>query len=220
MQEKPIVIAIDGLSASGKGTLAKRMAEYFDFAYLDTGILYRAVGLKVLEAGKTELAVQIAKELDLSTISELSGNAELRSEKVAVEASKVAAMGEVRQALLQFQKDFCAAPPNGKKGAVLDGRDIGSVIAPDADVKLFITASLEARALRRYKELFPHAPYQDIEYQHIFADMKARDERDSQRTAAPVKIPEDALFIDTSDMGIEEVVKKAIEFAETKLKLK
>ena len=155
MSATPIIIAIDGPSDSGKGTVAKRLAAHFGFAHLDTGMLYRAVGLSVLRAdgdpSDANAATTAAQKLDPETMI-ASDEPALRDDAVSVAASKVAAIPGVRQALLQFQKDFCAHPPGGAKGAVLDGRDIGTVIAPDAPVKIYVTASIDARAERRFKE--------------------------------------------------------------------
>ena len=190
-------IAIDGPAAAGKGTISKAVAAEFGFAHLDTGLLYRAVGAKVL-AG-TE-AVQAAQNLQ----SEDFGNADLRTTKVAEAASKVAAIPAVRLALLDFQIEFAARDG----GAVLDGRDIGTVICPNADVKLFVTASAEVRADRRFKEL--SAKGDQTDFQKVLAAVIARDERDAARDVAPMVAAADAITLDTSDMSIENAVAQAI----------
>ena len=155
--KRPVVIAVDGPAAAGKGTLARQIARFFDYAYLDTGLLYRAVGLKALNSGvsfsDTECAVGFARSLTPSEVERLAANPNLRTEAVGNAASVVAAMPSVRQALLAFQRDFSQVPPGGCMGAVLDGRDIGTVVCPQAHVKLFVTANDEERALRRLKEL-------------------------------------------------------------------
>lgn len=190
-------IAIDGPAAAGKGTISKAVAAEFGFAHLDTGLLYRAVGAKVL-AG-TE-AVQAAQNLQ----SEDFGDADLRTTKVAEAASKVAAIPAVRSALLDFQIEFAARDG----GAVLDGRDIGTVICPNADVKLFVTASAEVRADRRFKELTAKGDQTD--FQKVLAAVIARDERDAARDVAPMVAAADAITLDTSDMSIDNAVAQAI----------
>ena len=190
-------IAIDGPAAAGKGTISKAVAAEFGFAHLDTGLLYRAVGAKVL-AG-TE-AVQAAQNLQ----SDDFGDADLRTTKVAEAASKVAAIPAVRSALLDFQIEFAARDG----GAVLDGRDIGTVICPNADVKLFVTASAEVRADRRFKEL--SAKGDQTDFQKVLAAVIARDERDAARDVAPMVAAADAITLDTSDMSIENAVAQAI----------
>lgn len=190
-------VAIDGPAAAGKGTLSRALAAHFGFAYLDTGLLYRAVGAGVL-AGGTPLAV--AQGLQPGDLE----NAALRTQAVAEAASKVAVIPEVRQALVDFQRKF--AMQDG--GAVLDGRDIGTVICPAAQVKLFVTASPEIRAERRYQELV--AGGQSAERAAILAEVKARDARDAGRQAAPLKAATDATVIDTTDLTPVEAVAKAV----------
>jgi cytidylate kinase len=215
--EKPllIVIAIDGPSASGKGTIGRKLAQHFGFAHLDTGLLYRAVGLAVLRKGgdpsDAAQAEKAALALDAAQIIGAANDDELRSDKASLAASKVAVLPAVRAALLKFQKDFCEKPPQGKKGAVLDGRDIGTVIAPDAPVKIFVTASAEARAMRRFKEL--RARGQDATYASVLADMKERDARDATRSLAPVKPAPDAVVLDTTKLDAEQAFAKALEIA-------
>lgn len=187
-------VAIDGPAAAGKGTISKAVAAHFNFAHLDTGLLYRAVG--VLAAGGDPIAVAMGL-----AIEDLA-RADLRSAKAADAASKIAVIPEVRAALLEFQQRF--ARRDG--GAVLDGRDIGTVICPDADVKLFVTASAEVRAQRRFSELGDSATFKTV-----LADVRARDERDQNRAEAPMKAATDAIKIDTSDMTIENAVSEAVK---------
>ena len=216
----PIIIAIDGPSASGKGTIARKLAERLGFAHLDTGLLYRAVGLGVLRAGgdpsDAAQAEHAAQVLTSSDIEKMFNDPALREDHASVAASKVAAVPGVRAALLKFQKDFCAAPPGGKAGAVLDGRDIGTVIAPDAPVKIYVTANMEARAQRRYLELQKRGEKTSL--QAVLTDMKERDVRDSQRSTAPAKPAVDAVILDTTNMTADQafvealvIVQKAIE---------
>jgi cytidylate kinase len=197
----PVVIAIDGPTASGKGTLAKKLAAHYGFAHLDTGALYRAVAYRVLSAGAslndTAAAIAEAKQLDLSGLDD----ADLRSEAVGGGASIVAAIPEVRDALLAFQRRFATSPPGGTAGAVLDGRDIGTVICPDATVKLFVTARAEARARRRTLELTQRG--QHANEPDILAYINARDLRDSTRPIAPLKPAPDAHLLDTTALDIE-----------------
>jgi cytidylate kinase len=216
---QPIIIAIDGPSASGKGTVAKRLAAHFDFAHLDTGVLYRAVALLVLQAGEDPAdplaAKHIAKALTYEKLQQLAGNPILRVEQTSKAASIIAAIPAVRAALLKFQQDFSLTPANGKKGAVLDGRDIGTVIAPQARVKIYVTASAEIRAERRFKELQKNDP--NISYAHILADLKERDARDASRSVAPAKPADDAVLLDTTNMTADEAFAEAVKIAEQKL---
>ena len=190
-------VAIDGPAAAGKGTISKAVAAHFGFAHLDTGLLYRAVGAKVL-AGADPVAA--ARGLDPS---DLESDA-LRTQAVAGAASEVAVNPEVREALVAFQRHFARR----EGGAVLDGRDIGTVICPEAEVKLFVTASAETRAERRYLEL--RAKGADVTREGVLADVIARDARDGGRAAAPMKAAEDAVLLDTSEMRIEEAIAAAI----------
>jgi len=210
-----VIIAIDGPAAAGKGTLARRLAREFDFAYLDTGALYRAVGLTLLKRGinpaDTTAAEEASANLDLS----LFDDPELRTEATGGAASKVAAMPAVRANLLDFQKNFASNPPGGKKGAVLDGRDIGTVVCPDADLKLFVTASAEVRAERRRLEMEGRG--QAADFDAILADVRARDERDMGRKDAPLKPAEDALLLDTSNLDIDAVFLRAANLVKDKL---
>ena len=196
-------IAIDGPAAAGKGTISKAVAEKLGYAHLDTGLLYRAVGAKTLEGVEPIAAAQALKAEDLT----VGG---LRTASVAQAASKVAVIPEVRAALVDFQRAF--ARRDG--GAVLDGRDIGTVICPEAEAKLFVTASAEVRAERRFKELQEKDP--DVDFATVLADVKERDDRDMNRADAPLKPAADAVIIDTSDLSIEQAVVEAIAVIEGK----
>lgn len=196
-----MIIAVDGPSAAGKGTLARGIAQHYGFHFLDTGSLYRMVGLMMLRTqtdfSDVAKASEIAGDLNVTDFDD----AELRSETVGSAASKVAVIPEVRAALLKFQRDFAKRKP----GAVLDGRDIGTVICPDADMKFFITASVEARSLRRFKELQGLSVAATLE--EVTADIKARDARDASRSTAPTKAAADAIVVDTSDLGVNEALR-------------
>ena len=200
-----MIIAIDGSAASGKGTLAKQVAAEFGYDYLDTGALYRAVALSLLNAGANgnkideKQAVSAASTLNLL----LTQTAEIRTDKVAALASIVAAIGPVRAELLSLQRAFAAAPPSGR-GAVLDGRDIGTIVVPDADLKFFIDADLDIRAKRRTKELLQTE--QSVMFRDVLADMSARDDRDRTRSVAPLKAADDAITIDTSKLDASAVL--------------
>ncbi len=212
---KTLIIAVDGLAATGKGTLARRLAAELDLAYLDTGLLYRAVGHAVLVSGgdpaDAAAAEAAANALDMSQVDE----AALRTDQVGQAASKSSAIPEVRASLLKYQQDFASTPPDGKKGAVLDGRDIGTVIAPDAPVKLFVTASAEIRAKRRFLELQERG--ENVTQADVLADMKARDTRDQERDAAPAVPAQDAVTLDTSSLDRDEVLKEALLIVKEKL---
>jgi cytidylate kinase len=196
----PRVIAIDGPSAAGKGTLAKRLAAHFGLPHLDTGLLYRAVGWMAEQTGRP--AAEIAAALEASDLA----NPELRTDRAGQAGSKVAAIPEVRTNLLNFQKKFAYQA----SGAVLDGRDIGTVICPDAPIKLFVTASLQARAERRYQELRERGA--DTIKPRVLAEMAERDRRDSERAAAPLKAAPDAYLLDTSDMDADAAFAAALAF--------
>ncbi len=207
-----MIITIDGPAAAGKGTLAAKLAEKYGLAYFDTGMTYRAVGLAMTLDGRdindTKAAEEYARKLTFPQMLELAKNPEFRSSKNGVAASVVSAYPGVRQALLQMQRDFALNPVfadgTPANGAVYDGRDTGTVVCPQADFKFFITASPEIRAERRFKEL--QAKGMETPYAEVLADMKARDERDSKRAAAPLKPAEDAVIMDNSELNIEEMV--------------
>ena len=216
-----MVIAIDGLAASGKGTLAKLLARHFDYAYLDTGVLYRAVGAAVLAAGGAlddpSTATQAAQKLDPTALSCLADDGPLRTAAVGAAASQVAAIPGVRAALLDFQRTFCANPPGNKCGVVLDGRDIGTVIAPTAKVKIFVTARPEIRAARRAKEL--RARGESVTDATVLADMQARDARDQNRGVAPAQPAADAVWLDTSDLSVDQSFAQALAIVQEMTRL-
>jgi len=209
-----MIIAIDGPGAAGKGTLARRLAQALDLAFLDTGLLYRAVAAKVLAGGGDPADPAAAAAAARATAIADLDRPDLREETVAQGASKVAAIPEVRAALLDLQRRFAAQPPGGKRGAVLDGRDIGTVVCPDAEVKLFVTASLEARAARRQKEL--RARGQASIYARVKQEMQERDTRDSARAAAPLKPAPDAVVLDTSEMDADGAFRAAMDIVATR----
>ncbi len=190
-------VAIDGPAAAGKGTISHAVAAHFGFAHLDTGLIYRATGAQVLEGKDPLKAAEFLRAADLD-------RDDLRTPDVADAASRIAAIAEVREALVSFQRDFARR----EGGAVLDGRDIGTVICPDADVKLFVTASPEVRAKRRYLELKDKG--HDVTQAGVLDDVNERDARDAARSAAPMKAAEDAVLIDTSDMSIDDAIAAAI----------
>ena len=194
---EPFTIAIDGPAAAGKGTISKAVASHFGFAHLDTGLLYRAVGAKVMTGND---AIEAAVGLRVEDL-EVDG---LRTAEVAQAASKVAVIAEVRAALLDFQRAFARRAG----GAVLDGRDIGTVICPQAEVKLFVTASAEVRGKRRYDELVGRGD--SVTLDDVIEDVRARDARDMERVAAPLKPAEDAHVLDTSALSISDAVAQAI----------
>ncbi len=207
--QNPMLIAVDGPAAAGKGTLTRKLAEHFNLARLDTGLIYRAVGLKALDLGNPsdeETAVKAAQSLSFTDLDQQG----LRDEAAGNAASQVAAIPAVRDILLTFQRDFAATPPSGKKGAVLDGRDIGTVVCPDAPYKLFITASAEVRADRRYKELQERG--EEAIRSAILRDIFDRDERDRSRTVAPLEPAKDAKVLDTSDLDADAVFAAALNF--------
>lgn len=202
-------IAIDGPAASGKGTIARRLAAHLGFAYLDTGALYRAVAVKVRGAGHDvsdeAAAVAAAQGLTPNELESPAIKSELRSAQTGKDASIVAALAPVRAAILQFQRDFAT---QSAPGCILDGRDIGTVVCPDAPHKLFITARAEIRAERRWKELIQLDPA--IMLADVLQDIELRDARDQNRAVAPLRQAEDALLLDTSDLSIEEAVRAAL----------
>lgn len=204
-----MIVAIDGPAAAGKGTLARRLAHRLGLAMLDTGLLYRAVGWRVLEAGEDPADAEAATRAALALEAQDLDNPRLRDDACAVAASKVAAVPAVRAALLDMQRRFARNPPPGAKGAVLDGRDIGTVVCPDADVKFFITATVEARAERRLKELRERG--QEAIYGRVLQDMKERDTRDSDRGVAPLVPADDAVVIDTGPLDADRVFSMALD---------
>lgn len=207
MDASPFVIALDGPAAAGKGTLARRLARHYGLAYLDSGALYRAVGLAVLRQGGDPADPAVAAAAASALDAGLLGDSEIRSETAGNAASLVAAIPAVRAALLDWQRRFAAAPPGGAAGAVLDGRDIGTVVCPGAPVKIFVTASAAARAMRRCRELQESG--QPAIYAQVLQDLQARDRRDETRAAAPLKPASDAVTLDTTDLGIEAVFERA-----------
>lgn len=210
-----MIIAIDGPAAAGKGTLARRLAAHFDFAYLDTGALYRAVGLAVLRSGVDPSDREAAIVASQALNPRLLTDPDLRAEATGAAASRVATIPEVRANLLYFQKNFSKNPPDGKKGAVLDGRDIGTVVCPEADLKLFVTASAEVRARRRYDEL--NARGETLDFSQILSDVVARDAQDRDRKDAPLRPAEDALLLDTTELDIDAVFLRAVAFAKERM---
>jgi cytidylate kinase len=202
-----VIIAIDGPAASGKGTIAKRLAAHYGYRHLDSGLLYRGVGFAVLQAGRLgdeAAAVAAAKSYDPARFPE----DDLKSDEVAKAASIVAAIPAVREALIALQHDFARSKP----GAVIDGRDIGTVIAPHAEVKIFVTATPEERARRRVLELRGRG--ETVDDAAVLADIRARDERDTNRAVAPLRQAEDAVLLDTTHLAISPAVQAAIDIVE------
>jgi cytidylate kinase len=205
-----MIIAIDGPAASGKGTLGKRLADHFGFAHLDTGLLYRAVARVLLDRDialtDQDAAAAVAQELDVSHLDD----ERLRGAQMGEAASVISAYQPVRDALLAFQRQFAGQAP----GAVLDGRDIGTVVCPHADVKLFITASAEERARRRHREILTRG--ESTDYEIILNDIRRRDERDMTRSNAPLKAAEDALTLDTTHLDADQAFEAALELVRRK----
>jgi CMP/dCMP kinase len=218
VSSRPFVVAIDGPAASGKGTLARRLAERFGFAHLDTGALYRATARLVLDAGGDPADPATAEAAARRVDPQLLADPRLRGDEVATAASVVAAIPEVRHALLALQRNFAAHPPAPGRGAVIDGRDIGTVICPDADVKLFVTASTEARARRRVKELREQGTA--AIYETVLQDLNERDARDSGRQAAPLAVAPDAEVIDTTTLDADIVFERVADSIARMLKEK
>lgn len=206
MKRNISVIAIDGTAASGKGTMAKRLAAHLDYAYLDTGLLYRRVALTLLEqnipADNVEAATRAARELDANKLDD----PKLRGAAAGRDSSVVAAMPDVRLALHDFQRQFPAK--SGKPGAILDGRDIGTVIFPEATLKFYVDADIEVRAQRRHKELISQGL--NITFEKVLDDMKIRDARDGTRDFRPMKAATEAIHIDTTNMGPDQVFQAAL----------
>jgi CMP/dCMP kinase len=203
-----MIITIDGPAASGKGTIARRIAEHYKLPHLDTGLLYRAVAIRLLDRGQAlddgKAAAAAARELDLASLDVKR----LRKRSIGEAASRVAVIPEVRAALLKLQKDFAHRP----EGAVLDGRDTGTVIAPEADVKIFVTASAEVRANRRFRELA--AKGEKRTFEAVLAAIRERDRRDSERAIAPLKPAPDAALLDTTELDIEAAFRAALSIVE------
>lgn len=219
-----MIITIDGPAAAGKGTLAAFLAKKYHLAYFDTGMVYRAVGLEMILQGHdlndTEKAEELAKNLTFPQMMKLSNHDDFRSNAGGNAASVVSAIPNVREALLKMQQDFAKAPVfadgTPAQGAIYDGRDTGTVVCPQAEVKLFITASSKVRAQRRFKEFQQKG--MDITFEKVLEDMIARDLRDSSRATAPLKPADDAIVFDNSDLSIEEVCAKAAEIIDCKQK--
>ena len=215
---RKIVIAIDGPAASGKGTLARKLAERLGYAFLDTGALYRAVAMATLELGGDPSQIKDVEPalgiIGRNLTMELLDSPILRRPEISEAASKVAALPKVRSELLEFQRQFAKNPPGNVGGAVLDGRDIGTVVCPDADIKLFVTATAEERAQRRFKELQLRHPQLTLE--RVLEDIVARDQRDSSRKVAPTIPAEDAYLLDTTKLSPEEVLGEATRVVQEK----
>ncbi|MBC2857697.1 MULTISPECIES: (d)CMP kinase [Stappia] len=204
-----MIIAIDGPAASGKGTLARRLADHYGLRHLDTGLTYRAVAAALLARGlplgDEAVAVATARNLDLSRLD----RDVLSAHEIGEAASRIAVLPGLREELVRLQRRFAQEPP----GAVLDGRDIGTVVCPDADVKLYVVASAAERARRRTQELVSKG--QDAEYARVLADLERRDQRDAGRAVAPLKPADDADLLDTSEMDIETAFKAAVDIVDS-----
>ena len=212
-RRKGFVIAVDGPAASGKGTIARALARHYGLPHMDTGLLYRAVALKLWrwggDASNEFEALRACDDLGFDPSDE-----ELRSEPVSRIASRVSSYSSVRDALLQRQRDFATQ----EGGAVLDGRDIGTIIAPDADAKLFVTASPEVRAQRRVRELLERG--MPGHYDDVLLDIRARDERDANRDVAPLRQADDAELLDTSDLDVDQSIAEAIRLVEARIRVR
>ena len=209
-----IVVAVDGPAAAGKGTLARRLADALNLVYLDTGSIYRAVAAKLLAAGGDPADVRAATEVAQGLTSDDLGRDDLRAEGVGAAASVVSAHQDVRAALLEFQRAVAFDPPAGRAGAVLDGRDIGTVVCPDACAKLFVTASLEERARRRHEELLGRGEARI--YARVLEDLRERDARDGARETAPMMAAADAVTLDTSDLDIDAAFHRALDIVRSR----
>jgi cytidylate kinase len=215
-KKRGFVVTVDGPSAAGKGTLARRLASHYGFEFLDTGSLYRGAALAVLRQGLDPADETAATTAAKALKADILGDPAIRAETTSAAASKVAAIPSVRAAILNWQRDFARDAARNSGGAVLDGRDIGTVVCPGADAKLFITASPEARAERRVKEL--QARGERAIYARVLQDMQERDARDQGRSISPTKPATDALIIDTSDLTADQVFERALAFIESKMK--
>lgn len=217
-----MIITIDGPAAAGKGTLSQKLAQKYKLAYFDTGMIYRAVGLDLLlkniDPENDAQALKSAENMTFSKMMDLSKHVDFRSNSGGQAASKVASKTPVRQVLLKMQQDFALNPQfaDGTKalGVVYDGRDTGTVVCPNADIKFFVTASPEVRAMRRHKEFLEKGLKSD--YEEVLAQTKERDFRDTSRASAPLKPADDAFIIDTSDMAIEDVFNKVCQIIDSK----
>ncbi len=217
-----MIITIDGPAAAGKGTLSQKLADKYGYSYFDTGMVYRAVGLSLLLSNKDLTSVneaeKVAGELTFGSMIELSKNPEFRSSKGGEAASIVSSYSGVRSRLLDMQRNFSKNPTfaDGKpaKGVIYDGRDTGTVVCPNAEIKFFITASPEVRAKRRYDEFV--AKGMEAKYEDVLRDVKIRDERDANRKDAPMKPADDAIILDTTELNIEEVFNEAVRIIESR----
>lgn len=205
MDEQILVIAVDGPAASGKGTLSRQIADHYSLHYLDTGSLYRAVALLALDSNTAFDDIGALCQIANTLTVEITASSRLRVPGVGEAASKIAGIEEVRAALLDYQRRFAKQAP----GAVLDGRDIGTIVCPDADVKLFVTASVEERAKRRFRELVDENP--TLTLQEIQGEIIARDERDTVRASSPLLQAEDAHLLDTTNLDIEAAMRAAVQ---------
>lgn len=218
-----MIITIDGPAAAGKGTISSNLAQKYKLAYFDTGMVYRAVGLQMVlnnyDLADEKKAEQIAASLTFPQMMELSKHPDFRSDTGSQAASVISAYPSVRKALLTMQQNFALNPVfadgTPAQGAIYDGRDTGTVVCPNADLKLFITASTEIRAKRRYDEFVQKGI--ETTYDKVLSDMKIRDERDSSRSTAPLKPADDAIIIDTSTLDINAVLQQIIPLVEAKL---
>ena len=208
--KSPLLIAVDGPAASGKGTIARALAQHYRLPHMDTGLLYRAVALNLWRwGGDPRNEFEALRACDMLSID--PADEELRSEPVSKIASAISAYPSVRKALLERQQEFAGQPG----GAVLDGRDIGTVVAPGAAVKLFVTASAEIRAQRRVRELLERG--MPAHYEDVLADVRARDERDSHRAVAPLKQAEDAILLDTTNLDVDQAIAEAVRLVEERM---
>jgi cytidylate kinase len=212
---RPVVIAVDGTAASGKGTLAKRLAKQMGFAHLDSGSLYRLTALGVLEAHRSPQNETHAIDAALAIDPRRAGDPAIRTDAVAQAASVVAVFPAVRAALLDFQRRFATNPPGGAAGAVIDGRDIGTIVCPDAPAKLFVDARPETRARRRFLELAASGIIADEAA--VLADIMARDKRDRERKVAPLKPAPDADLLDTTLLDIDAAFARALALVSPKV---
>ena len=210
-----MIIAIDGPAAAGKGTLGRRLADHYDLAYLDTGKLYRAIGLKIIRANGDPSDPQQARDAAESLAQADLDDPDVAGDQAAKAASRVAAIEEARTSLRQFQRSFAENPPDGTNGAVLDGRDIGTVICPDAEIKFFVTADLETRAGRRHKELLERG--EPSIYARVLREMGERDVRDSTRAVAPLKPADDANLLDNAALDVDAVFAAAVAYVDAHL---